>query len=275
MSTDAALGSAETSLAGPPPVPSGDFWDKYYASVVTEDDVPKDSIYSEKQQRLLTEPLYSCWPGPGEYRSFFAFAYVGVFYSTELPPIVPDTFLSTDVKLPADIWTKKNRSYFVWRYGKPPDVAIEIVSNKEGEELGRKVDIYARIGVPYYVVWDPEHHLGEEPLHVFALHAGVYQRQSAAWFPRVNLGLKIWSGVYEEWDFDWIRWCDEAGRLIPTGAEAKQSADQRTEQADQRADQANQRAEQAEQELAKARQRAEKLAAIMRSQGLQPPENGQ
>ena len=44
MPTDAVLGSAETSLAGPPPTFTDDFWDQYYASVVTEDDVPVDSI---------------------------------------------------------------------------------------------------------------------------------------------------------------------------------------------------------------------------------------
>ena len=36
--------------------------------LVTDDDTPLDSIYTEKQQRLLTEPLYSSWTGPGEGR---------------------------------------------------------------------------------------------------------------------------------------------------------------------------------------------------------------
>jgi hypothetical protein len=38
---------------------------------------------------------------------------------------------------------------------------------------------------------------------------------------------------------------------------------------------AEQRADTAEQELAKVRQRAEKLAALLRSQGIQPPKNDQ
>ena len=33
--------------------------------LVTEDDTPVDNLPSEKQQRLLTEPLYSSWSGPG------------------------------------------------------------------------------------------------------------------------------------------------------------------------------------------------------------------
>ena len=33
------------------------------SALVTEDDTPVDNIYSEKQQRLLTEPLFSGWGG--------------------------------------------------------------------------------------------------------------------------------------------------------------------------------------------------------------------
>ena len=33
-------------------------------NLVTEDDTPVDNLLSEKQQRLLTEPLYSSWTPP-------------------------------------------------------------------------------------------------------------------------------------------------------------------------------------------------------------------
>jgi hypothetical protein len=45
--------------------------------LVTEDDTPVDNIFSEKQQRLLTEPLYSSWGMAGERRPFVAMANVG------------------------------------------------------------------------------------------------------------------------------------------------------------------------------------------------------
>ncbi|MDG4550630.1 MAG: hypothetical protein P9F19_15370 [Candidatus Contendobacter sp.] len=35
-------------------------------NLVTEDDTPVDNILWEKQQRLLTEPLYGAWPGPDQ-----------------------------------------------------------------------------------------------------------------------------------------------------------------------------------------------------------------
>ena len=88
--------------------------------LVTEDDTPVDNLPSEKQQRLLTEPLYSAWAGPGEGRTFLAAANVGIFYQARHPAIVPDMFLSLDVQVTADWWQREHRSYFLWEFGKPP-----------------------------------------------------------------------------------------------------------------------------------------------------------
>src|SRR5438105_4663531 len=79
--------------------------------LVTEDDEPVDNLFSEKQQRLLTEPLYSSWSGPGEGRSFLCAANVGLFPSLHRPPIVPDAFLSVDVEIAPEWWKKPHRSY--------------------------------------------------------------------------------------------------------------------------------------------------------------------
>ena len=90
-----------------------------------EDDRPVDNVFAEKQQRLLTEPLYSSWSGPGEKRPFEAFANVGLFYQMNTPGLAPDIMLSVDVSLGADLSRRENRSYFIWELGKPPDVLIE------------------------------------------------------------------------------------------------------------------------------------------------------
>src|SRR5207249_3226581 len=103
--------------------------------LVTEDDVPVDNLYVERQEPLLVDPLYSSWKGPGPDRTFIAMANVGVFYTLEDPPFVPDALLSLDVRLPPHLREKRYRSYFIWEFGKPPDVVIEVVSNVEGEEL--------------------------------------------------------------------------------------------------------------------------------------------
>lgn len=98
--------------------------------LITEDDTPVDNLLSEKQQRLLTEPLYSSWTGPGEGRPFLAAANVGIVYQIHNPAIVPDMFLSLDVQVADDWWQKAHRSYFLWEFGKPPELALEIVSNR-------------------------------------------------------------------------------------------------------------------------------------------------
>jgi len=60
--------------------------------LVTEDEAPVDNILSEKQQRLLTEPLYGAWAGPQKstlgHRSFLALSNVGLFYALREPPLV-------------------------------------------------------------------------------------------------------------------------------------------------------------------------------------------
>ena len=104
--------------------------------IITEDDTPVDNIFSEKQQRLLSESLNLSWK-PGT--PFIAAANVGIFYALHEPPIVPDMFLSLDVQVMEDMWKKENRSYFIWEYGKPPEMAVEIVSNRRNSHECRTV----------------------------------------------------------------------------------------------------------------------------------------
>jgi hypothetical protein len=224
--------------------------------IVTEDDTPVDNIFSEKQQRLLTEPLYSSWPGPGSDRVFMVAANVGVFAAVSQLPLVPDVFLSLDVQVHADMWAKNHRSYFLWEYGKPPDAVIEIVSNRKGHEAGSKLRDYARIGVTYYVIFDPDAQLQAKILHVYALREGKYAPMKGQWLPEVGLGLTLWRGSFEGTDATWLRWCDHAGDIIATGAE-------RAEQERERAEQERERAEQE-------RERAERLAARLRELGVDP-----
>lgn len=95
--------------------------------LVTEDDTPVDNIFSEKQQRLLVDTLYSS--NPFGDKSFVASSNVGVYYGLHKPAVVPDVLLSIDVNYPKDIWEKSHRVYMIWEIGKRPDVVVEIVSN--------------------------------------------------------------------------------------------------------------------------------------------------
>jgi hypothetical protein len=219
-----------------------------YSQLVTEDDTPLVSLFSEKQQRMLTEPLYSSWQ-PG--RPFAVFANVGLFYTLAEPAIVPDAMLSLDIALPQkDIWEKPNRSYFIWKYGKAPEIVVEVVSNLKGMELAEKMDRYAKMGIPYYVVYDPAQHYGSPSLRFFENYIGEFRPSPNSQFAKVGLGLTIWEGEYEGMVAHWLRWCLPDGQLVPSGNEQRQ-----------RAEAEHQRAE-AE------RKRAERLAQRLRELGL-------
>ncbi len=223
------------------------------SKIVTEDDVPVDNFASEKQQRLLTEPLYTSWPGPPpspdpddvhSKRTFVAAANVGVFVRPKDPPVVPDVLLSLDVSLAEDLWKKENRTYFIWEMGKPPDVVIEIVSNREGGELGTKRNKYARMGVPYYVVWDPQGIYGEPPLRAFSKHGSAfYSVMNTLVFLDIGLSLVVWEGSFEDLHRVWLRWADAEGNLLPTGAEKAQLEGKRADAEQKRADDEQKRAD--------------------------------
>jgi Uma2 family endonuclease len=239
-------------------------------SLITEDDTPVDNLPSEKQQRLLTEPLYSSWADAGAGRPFLAAANVGIFSVARNPAIVPDMFLSLDVQVADDWWQKEHRSYFLWEFGKPPDLVLEIVSNKAGEEAGEKKDKYAWMRVSYYVIYDPLQQVQPDVLTVYRLHGFVYERQGTPQLASLKLGLTLWEGTFEGKHDTWLRWTDERGVIIPTGKERAEQEHQRAEQEHQRAEQERQRAEQAEQMLVLERQRAEHLATLLRQSGRDP-----
>ncbi|MGA7937103.1 MAG: Uma2 family endonuclease [Kovacikia sp.] len=207
--------------------------------LVIEDDTPVDNFQSEKQQRLLVEPLYSSQVLP---EPFVVAANVGVFFAVKQDPLVPDVFVSLGVQMPADWSQKRNRSYFVWEFGKVPEVVIEIVSNRIGNELTVKKEAYARMGIAYYVVFDPLNQIqGPDQmdgklLRVFALTVGRYGELPTPWLETLGLGLTLWEGSFEGQTGTWLRWCDRQSQMVPTGAE-------RAEQERQRADAANARAQ--------------------------------
>ena len=239
------------------------------SGLAIEDDVPVDNLISEKQQRLLTEPLYSN-PSALGTRSFLLAANVGVFYALRQPPLVPDVFLSLDVEVPQDWSQKNNRAYFVWEFGKPPDVVIEIVFSKEGNELGSKLNDYARMSVSYYIVFDPLQQLGNVFLRSFELRAGRYQELSSPWLEAIDIGLTLWEGTFEGKHDRWLRWCTTDSVVIPTGAENAEQQKQRADQEQQRADQEQQRADQEQQRAERAEARAVQLAEQLRAMGIDP-----
>jgi len=205
-----------------------------YDALVTEDHRPVESIYLEKLYRLLTRPLYASWPGPGENRSFLVSVKVGWFYKRRTPAVVPDCLLSLDVACPKDLQVKEGHSYFQWVMGKQPNVVIEIVSDRIGGEESFKKKLYARLGVPYYAVFDPKHLLSEDTLRTYELVGGIYRLTDCGPWPNIGLGLRLWEGQFEGFKDVWLRWCDTKGEIIPTGEERATILAEHARQADER-----------------------------------------
>ncbi len=199
--------------------------------LITEDDTPVDNFASAKQQRFLVSSLYSS----ALKQPFLAEANVGIFSTGEQPAIVPDVFLSLDVQVPENWWEKQNRAYLIWKFGKPPEVVIEIVSNKEGGELDKKLRLYQNMRVSYYIVYDPARQLGEAVLHIYELRGMRYFATAQTWLEQVELGLTLWQGKFEEREDRWLRWCDRDGNILLTGDERAQEAQQQAQEAEQKA----------------------------------------
>ncbi len=171
---------------------------------------------------------------------------------------MPDVLLSLGVQRPEDFSQKQNRSYFVWEFGQVPEVCIEIVSNQEGDELtlsqksqqkGKttaKKEIYAQIGVRYYVVFDPlkqiqgKNEMDEALLRVWSISPSGYTELTqpqgitgigqSVWLDAVGIGLTLWEGQFEEEVTRlWLRWCDRQGQVVLTGAEGRELERQRAD----------------------------------------------
>jgi len=151
-------------------------------------------------------------------------------------------------------------SYVVWQEGVDPFLIVELLSpGTEQDDLGQRLrevnqpptkwEVYEEIlRVPYYVVYDRY----ENNLRAFRLNGTSYEvislTENRFWLDKVELGLGLWQGSYQQTTGLWLRWYNAAG-WVPTLAE--------------RAEQERQRAEQEY-------QRAERLAEYLRSQGIDP-----
>ena len=206
--------------------------------LMTEDDTPVDNRYSERQMRLLCDPLFNSWD---EGKPFEALTDVGVFSKPDNESVVtPDFLLSLGVEPRGVSGEKEDCSYFIWLYGKPPNLVVEVVSNKVGGELDRKFEIYQSIGVSYYAVHDPF-------LRLFRLEAGRYVEYAAAgWMPEIGLGLALWRGEFQDVESVWLRFVKRDGSVVPTARESGSESLARAAEAESRASDAESRASVAE-----------------------------
>ncbi len=201
----------------------------------------------------------------------------GVFVSYDITNgnarVLPDLFIAFDVDAAAI--RERLPNFWIWETGKVPDFVMEVASpSTAANDLGRKRDLYARLGVSEY--WRFDHTGGDlygQPLQGDRLEAGQYVSYD------LHEGPGGWVRAYSElldvdfyWDGENFDVLDPAtGKTIQplsTEREARRNAEAerdaasaRAEQALSRADQAVARAEQAEAEVDRLREELRRMGS--------------
>ncbi len=213
------------------------------------DDTPVDNELQVLIPSLLRAILSWLW---GERQDWFLGVNMGVYYHPQEPAIVPDGFLSLGV-----VRRKSDRgrlSYVLWQEDNiVPQWVLEVVSQTPGGEYGEKLQKYARLGVLYYTIYNPNHWKRDrhEPFEVYRLENERYVRQPSepVWMPEFGLAVGRGQGVYEGWEREWLYWYDRQGNRFPSPEEiARQERRQRES----------------------AQQQAERLAHYLRARGIDP-----
>lgn len=182
----------------------------------------------------------------------------GIYWWITEPPLdgckAPDWFYVPNV--PPMLDGQIRRSYVLWQEIIAPLIVLEFVSGNGLEErdttpMSGKFWVYEQaIRVPFYGIYE----VSKASVEVYNLVNGRYQLIAANdrdRYPITPLGVElgIWQGRYQNVELPWLRWWDEQGNLLLTGEE-------RVEQ------------ERIAKELAQ--QRAERLAAQLRTLGVEP-----
>ncbi|MDZ8137076.1 MAG: Uma2 family endonuclease [Nostoc sp. DedQUE04] len=230
------------------------------------DDTPVDNELQDLIPGLLKALLAMAWP---ERMDWYFGVDMGIYYDPDLPAIVPDGFLSLGVERFYD--EDLRPSYVLWEEKKLPIFVLEVVSKTYRGEYSTKKAEYARLGILYYVVYNPFRRR-KPRLEVYKLVNNVYELHDGnpVWLPEIDLGIGIERGIYLGIPREWMYWYNHEGEKLLTPEEDAKLAKQETQQAKQEAQQAKQEAQQAQQEAQQARRRAELLAEQLRSLGIDP-----
>ncbi|MEH2096814.1 Uma2 family endonuclease [Nostoc sp.] len=192
------------------------------AELPCSDDTPVDNEDQNFIPNLLLFLLQYIWANRNDW--FFSVD-MGVYHTTgvsPLVPIVPDGFLSLGVeRRKAD---KSRKSYVVWEENNiVPILALEIVSLTPGGEYDKKLDIYAKLGVLYYIIYNPEYWQRDrhQPFEVYFLVDGSYQLQIGEpfWMPEIGLGIGRSQYVSGNIQRQVLYWYDQQGKRYQTPEE--------------------------------------------------------
>ncbi len=236
------------------------------------DDIPVDNEDQNWIPNVLLILLKSMWgdlPGATlrERHDWFFGVDMGIYHTTGKNvrvPVVPDGFLSLGVISRKN--NKSRRSYVLWEEDNiPPILTLEVVSWTPGGEYDDKKAIYAKLGVLYYVIYNPEfwRRDGHQPLEIYKLVNNSYQLQIGEpfWMPEIGLGIGRCPEIFTDSLEEVLSWFDDKGdRYL--------RSEEKAIQAQQRADQAVEDVSQAEQKAAQAQAKADRLLAKLQELGI-------
>ncbi|NJR32195.1 MAG: Uma2 family endonuclease [Chamaesiphon sp. CSU_1_12] len=202
------------------------------------DDTPVDNELQEIIPSLLKSILRILWD---ERMDWFFGIDMGIYTDPERPAIVPDGFLCLNVERHYD--EQLRLSYLLWEEEIPPILVLEVVSNKPGGEYTTKLDEYTRMGVLYYIIYNPKRRR-KPRLEIYKLIDGKYELQDGnpIWMPEIGLGIGSERASFDRLMREWLYWYDGNNQRYPTPDE----------------------------QIEKERRRADRLAAQLRALGIDP-----
>lgn len=218
------------------------------------DDTPVDNEDQNFLPNFLLFLLETLWK---QRTDWFFGVDMAIYHTTGASPrvpIVPDGFLSLEVERRKG--GRSRKSYVVWEENDTvPLLAIEMVSWTPGGEYDEKLEIYARLGVLYYLVYNPQHWQRDrhQPFELYKLVDGAYRLQVGEpyWMPEIGLGLGRHTRMFGPVEREMLYWYNEQGDRYFA---------------------ADEQLAQVEQQAAQERQEKERLMEKLRSLGVNPEE---
>ena len=186
--------------------------------------------------------------------------------------VAPDCYVALDISMDS---IERFNTYRVWEIGKAPDFVLEIGSpSTAANDLVGKRDLYARLGIGEYWLFDPSggDHYGE-PLVGQYLEDGAYRRMEmnvepdgAVWASSaaLNLDLRWIDGrlrFYDPKSGAWLQNAEEIEARAEMAEARAETAESRVQTAESRASASDLRAQEAEARM------AEMAAELRRLQG--------
>ncbi len=143
--------------------------------------------------------------------------------------------VSPDILVTFGIGKKRRRTYKTWEEGKPPDFVMEFSSRGTNkDDLDNKVELYARIGISEYFLYDAERRYLPSYLMDYRLVDGKYveilQQPDGGFFSEtLNLTIHLQDDTIGVYDPTTEKWLLSAEERAEQEAEARQKAEAEVE----------------------------------------------